>query len=360
MDQQRRLRNREREEELNLAKKELANKDEELNLSKMEEDLIKRTQESYEKKDYTGRFTSYIKEEYQSNFWKCQEGDHLIDIIPFRAGSLFPTVPQPNVRPGDWTYYFEVWDHTNIGQNEASFVCLNRMFNKPCPICEDLKEKRKTGEYEDEELKLLNPKRKVMYNIIVYDTEKEEKKGVQQWIVAHWFMEKHLVVLAKSPRKGGIIPFPSITQGKSIAFTRRGSGASNTEFLGHKFEDRDYKLDPKVLEMAKPLDELIIVHSYDEIAAAHFGTTRSKIQVETEEDIGIENDIKEQTETSIRKLQRQVKEVKEKVSEVKNRCPGGGVFGVDIEKLPHCSECKIWDDCVIEEERLEREKEKRY
>jgi uncharacterized Zn finger protein (UPF0148 family) len=41
------------------------------------------------------------------------------------------------------------------------------------------------------------------------------------------------------------------------------------------------------------------------------------------------------------------------------RCPGGGDFGLDIERLDHCGECKAWDKCSAESDRLAEERKKK-
>jgi hypothetical protein len=39
-------------------------------------------------------------------------------------------------------------------------------------------------------------------------------------------------------------------------------------------------------------------------------------------------------------------------------CPGGGTIGVDIDKLDHCMNCEVWDDCRDVKDRAAEEKQK--
>ena len=234
------------------------------NYKQLRESLLRRTEQSHNSRDSYGGFKSIFKEGLDVTFWDCREGTHLIDILPYQAGEN-----DPYNKPGDYTYVLDVWVHYGVGPNDDSYICLAKTYGKPCPICEHKRELQKQGDVDEDEIKALNPKRRVIYAIICYDSEKEEDKGVQIWEVAHFFMERHLSELAKNPRTGGFILFADPTsEGKSIQFTKRGRGAGNVEFIGHKFVDRDYDIPDEILDQVPCLDELIHIPTYEEVYEA--------------------------------------------------------------------------------------------
>ena len=95
----------------------------------------KRIKQTYDQSESKGGgiFKENLPDE---KFWKCKEGDHLVDIIPYFAGG---NDPDPEVGEGTDTYKLEVFAHGGIGPNEDMVVCLAKTFNKKCPICEHRK-----------------------------------------------------------------------------------------------------------------------------------------------------------------------------------------------------------------------------
>ena len=67
-------------------------------------------------------------------------------------------------------------------------LCLNRTFNKPCPVCEERQKMLDDGKkWDDDSVKALKPVRRAIYNVI--DTENPDGKdyllpsdfGNMQW-----------------------------------------------------------------------------------------------------------------------------------------------------------------------------------
>lgn len=235
--------------------------------------LLKRTEEAHQRINEYGKFGRFYAAPKGSSaplkIWKCKEGEHIIDIIPFLAGPK-----HHQVREGEPTYLLDIWVHQKVGMDENDIVCLARNYNEPCPICEYLNAKRLekdlTEEAEDA-LKALNPKRRCLYNVICYDSTREEDRGVQLWEVAHFLFEKKILSVARNPRGGGFVPFSSPDNGKSIYFEREGSGVTNTQYLGHKFIERQTAITDESLEEAYILDELITKFPYEEIKEMFLG-----------------------------------------------------------------------------------------
>jgi len=348
----------------------------------LRDDLLKRSQESYDKKDDSGRFGNIFKTtDKRLKFWKCGEGEHTIDIIPWLSGDNYPTKNYPDVVKGELVYVLDVWVHRGIGPDENTIVCPSRNYGKPCPICEDINEKRKDESFSDDSIKDISPKRRSIYQIVCYDSSAEEEKGVQIWDVAHFFMEKHIAELAKKPRSGGFVLFADPDEGKQIYFKRKGTGQTNTEFVAHQFLDRDYTIADETLDEGISLDDYIEVLSYEELEKMYWGrrmpsrtetgdespeptsdrvdTKRRRIPksepTKKEEDSPPwHEDTKEEAPTRRPRKPPVNKEEPKEKSSSDTECPGGGTFGVDIEQLSHCGTCKVWDDCALKAEQLNK------
>lgn len=338
----------------------------------MKAKLHQRVQTSYEKREDSGQFKNIFKEEYSQKVWKCGEGEHLIDIIPYPAGNY-----DPEAKPGDPTYVLILWVHYAIGVNQDAYVCLARNYNKPCPICEYREEIRRHEDFNEDLVKELTPKRRSIYNVVVYDTDKETAKGVQIFDSAHWCMEKHLAALAKIPERGAsraVVPyiyFPDPDEGKTVAFTRKGT-KRNTEFLGHKFLDRDYAIPDEYLEAAFQLDECIIVCEYEEIQLAFMGGADDSAPVEeapapTAPPVAetpairarrpLPNPIPAPTPAPAAPVNpsprtRATAPPPAATTETGEECPAGGTFGVDAEQLEACPTCPLWDACSAEADKI--------
>jgi hypothetical protein len=225
-------------------------------------------------KDTKGRFPTVIRKDLLPagvEVWQCKEGDHLLDILPFAAGSDFPLDPntgEPIVTEGDLAYVLDVRVHQNVGSMKAPYVCPYENFGLPCPICEFIKD----NDLDTDEWKKVSPKRRVFYQIWLHNSRETEKKGIMLWEMSHYSMEEKLAAIAALPRGGGAINFSDHDEGKSIAFTRKGSGATNTQYLGHRFIDRELKIPDKLLDMTFPLDQMVKMHpTYEEIEEAFKG-----------------------------------------------------------------------------------------
>lgn len=343
----------------------------------LQEGLLKRSQESYDKKDDTGRYGTFFRAKSElgdKEFWKCGEAEHQIDIIPWIAGSNYPS-KNYKIAEGDIAIVLDLWVHYNVGPNEDSVVCPARNYGNPCPICEHVNQLRKEEDSDDDVIKEKLPKRRSIYQIVCYDSNDEEAKGVQIWDVAHYFMERHLTELSQKPKRGGFIPYADPDEGKQVYFKRKGQGQFNTEYMAHQFLDRDYVIDDGILDSTISLDEAIVVLSYEELRNKYWGgedtpatgpdeeeeqpTTkparaakRAPVQKEPEEEEAPQEE-KEPEEQPKPRTRVRKQPAQEEESDG-GKCPAGGVFGKDIDKpLPECDNCEVWDDCAAEADRLE-------
>jgi len=240
---------------------------------KMGEKLNKRIETG--RKQSKGNRKSIIKPEEEVQNLIVGDGDHLVDLIPYTAGKHDPLVPE-----GDPTYTYEYKAHVNVGPNNLIFLCPTEMFNEPCPICEKRQRLREKGASKDV-YKVLFPKKRNLYNVICYD-KGEEKKGVQVWDVSWHYFEKFILAISKKKgrhgKPGKKINFAHPDKGKSISFEVEPAKGEDDypKYLGHSFDDRDYKISDEILDDAKILDMIVHRPTYDEILEADKGKKGKK------------------------------------------------------------------------------------
>jgi hypothetical protein len=350
--------------------------------SAMKKSLAKKQESSEKSKDDRGKFHGIFKDDVEGlNLWKVGEGDHEFDIIPYEAGK---NDPDKLINPGDFTYTLILWVHRGIGINEDSYICLAKTYGKKCPVCEYQASLRDT-DASDDEIKKWNPTRRTYYNVLVYDNEKEQAKGIQILDIAHYYMEPELLALSRPRSRGGAdtgekIYFASPDRdGKSISFFKEGKGL-NTAYKAFKFIDRDYDLDQEIIDKAHCLDEIIHIPEYQEVKEAlELGLPEEATskKVKEEEDIPSEGrqrrgssasayeenkekapeekkeEEKPEDKKEEEKPEEKIEEKQEKTEDKKYVCPSSeGTFGVDLEKLGACAKCTIWDPCSDESARL--------
>ena len=361
--------------------------------------------ESYSRRRDVGKFRKiYVGLPIEE--WQMKEGEHSVDIIPYIAGKK-----DPNTKEGAITYRCECWVHYGVGLNEDAYLCTSQLpkhVATPCPICEhvfELRKKSRSGNISEthekeltDEIKRWTPKRRCFYNVWVHDTLNDEKSGVKLFDASHYLFEKPLVEQSKLPRGGGFIPFADPDRGKTIIFTREGTG-TNTKIVGLKFDDRD-PIPDAILSQAISIDEFIEMVAYEEIEKAFLSAKEDESEdeenddkkeplknetsrfveqyrkemssekqeapkYEGDDDIPFDNKqekkLEEQarpavTETLPKEEQKPTKVVAEKTPEKQSSevltCPvEGGRFAVDAMAFPDCEECKANEMCLDENER---------
>ena len=320
--------------------------------AKSREELLRRTQESSERREGGDASLRYFKSDMDLPLWQARitkEDPHIIDIIPFIAGKNYPTKVDKRhpIKEGDYTYWLEVYVHTNIGPGKEWIVCPSRNFGLPCPICEEIDQRIKDGQ-EWDICKDISPKRRCVYNIVCYDDAKEESKGVQIWEVSYKYGEGPIQLAAKNPRGGGAIAFADVDVGKSVSFE-----VANDEYRtiqGHKLLDRDYIIPDSTLDKAFTLDEVIVLRTYEEIEKLFSGKSSEKKEDAKQE--GAPADIPASSDS----VRRRPRENAPASVSSDNPCPSNGKFGIDIDQLVSCGECKKYDACADEAEKIEADK----
>ena len=328
------------------------------NRAEMRKEIGNRSEESYRKKD-GGGFSKYFKTDKDYPIWSAsvtKEDPHMLDIVPFQVGDNYPVLDDKGtkLKKGSWAYYLDIYIHPSVGPNNAQYVCPAKNFGLPCPICEGVATLLKDGTEWAEISETL--KRRNVYNVICYDSEKEEQKGVQIFEVSHHYMEKKLQQIAKRPRGGGTVTFADPDEGKIISFSVASDDMKTIE--GHQFLDRmvgdkTYVLSDEDLAGAYCLDEIIEVLSYEELFTIYY-----QKPVEKSTDLDTE---KQESGPSSGRRGRFAQENKEEDVPLApgTKCPKGHIFGVEIDKYDDCTRCldDEYNECAKEKQKIEEQKE---
>lgn len=353
--------------------------------AELKNELRKRVKESGDRKEDSGRWRTFLDPAKIEGIpiWKPEKGEHIIDILTYKTGPNDPYLDE-----GKWAYVLDVWVHQGVGVNEDNYVCLARNWEKPCPICDFQKEYMLHENFNEKIANSLYPKRRTVYNIICYDSTKEEDKGIQIWEVAHFFIEKDLSSLAKDRRTGEPITFSHPETGMSLSFEIKagtyqdaeGNTRPSTVYVGLKFEQRDYNLwdlyqDEDGNLDIKPycLDDLIKIPTYEELEKIFLAGVPKDLLLGKEQATrpASDQDSTESGTVGSRRSRRQKSNPpaeeqadKEPVSNTPaeekktdtpaegNQCPHGGVFGTDINTMESCNNCEVWDDCARKRDQL--------
>lgn len=330
----------------------------------MKQDLLKTTQDSIDHREDSTEYGSiFIKENIPEGvqFWRPDYGDHLFDMIPFQVGGEHPVYPK-----GQWIYLLDIQAHMNIGSMFDDYVCQVRTYKENDPICDYIRAcpRSGTGSLSTNEYKVIAPKRRCAYLVWVHDTPEDEAKGIQIWEVAHWNSERNISAIAKHPKGGAPVPFSDVEDGKSIAFSvvktgkyidSQGKEQDSKDFSGFRFCDRETPIPDDFDEQIFSLDLCIKWKPTWEEQAKAFPMSNSDAPNRPTLPASTQEPSKE-TQSDDTPIQDEPDPDEKAVEVVEGECPGGGQFGVDMEKLPECNGCDIWDACADEADKILKKK----
>lgn len=245
------------------------------------DDLQKEYEESYATKDDRGFalgsiFDMEVIAKLGIDIWRPDIGEHVIDVIPFYAGTQ-----HPNKAQGLLTYKVDLWAHQRIGSMNDFFICAASTWKRPDPICTYMK----ANYIEDKkQYNAIKASRRCAYLIWCHDNQEQIDKGIQIFEVAHFFFEKKVAEIAKKPRSGGFTDWTHYDHGNhvywSIGKTGKyedptGTKRDSIEYTAFQLLQRETPAIPDfILEQSFALDEAIKMHPTDEeVSQAFFGTT---------------------------------------------------------------------------------------
>ena len=231
------------------------------------------------------KFDGILKDGIQN--FKVNDGDNSIRILP------------PTWENADH-YGYDVHVHYNIGPDNQQYLCLQKMKNEACPICEE--KKRAVASGDAEYAKQLEPTRRVLIYLI--DRQKE-KEGIKVWSMP-WTLDRDFSILSTDKKTGENLYIDDPEDGYDIEFERKGK-PPKVEYLGIQIARRSSSLDnDSALEHAieKPLPEVLNFFDYDHIKNVFSGGTPKKESDKKSDDKETKEKTPEYTYEEIQELSR--------------------------------------------------------
>jgi len=207
--------------------------------------------------------------------FKSQMNDNFIRIMPPKDPKMF------------WAR--EVYIHSEIGANRATFLCMNKMFGKPCPVCEYV-EQLKTQNLNPEAIKPLYARKRFL--MFVYDVRDDSTiaKGLR-WYDAPGKLVSEIILKSKDKRTKAVVDVCDPVEGRDIEFVRKGQGLK-TDYAGI-----DLKITADVpadwYENVPTFDEVLIIPTYEQVQRELTGG------VAAENRPANESPVEEQVETEV-------------------------------------------------------------
>lgn len=310
-------------------------------MSSLDEKLGRRTKDNVDNKGKSrGKSFLNFAQFGDVKLYKPSEGHNLIDILPY----IVSTNRHPQgIAKGDPDYILDIWIHQGVGENDDAFVCLERTFRKPCPICEEREARLKAGsDWKSEDVQDLLPSRKAVYNVI----EEDEPDLIQIFIASYAYFERDglLDELEDYEKKEEQIIFSSLSDGRSIKFKAKTHKFGKRDYFKYKrftFEKRDKPYPESILDKVYPLDSMLVIPTYEEVRDAFFAVP--------------DDDEDENRSSSEDKETQSLKDEVEQITEGSD-CPNGHKFGTDCDEKPECENCdeKKWKECAAMQTEIKR------
>lgn len=163
-----------------------------------------------------GARDSYIRDEFK--LFNAKGGNYSIRILP-------PTWDDAD------HYGKDVFVHYNIGPDGGAFLCLDKMNNETCPICEERNSAEKQG--EEELAAAMKPTKRVLVWLIDRDKENE---GPKLWAMP-WTFDRDLSACAIDKKTQEVYQLDDPDEGFDVSFEVTGSGTTK-KYIGIQLDRR--------------------------------------------------------------------------------------------------------------------------
>ena len=292
---------------------------------------------------------------------KSGKETNYIDILPFEiTEKWYKNLRSVSGSPigldvGFTDYKLEIPIHRNVGENNDIFLCLRQAFGKKCPLCEEMFDEynKNEADQDDKKIDALKPKWRCFYNIYDYDGNSEE---IQLWEDISYYLFEESLQEAMETEDDGIVTFSDLEMGSSISFKGRDKKLGKNSFVeAHSISFKEREVyEESILDKTFPLDKMLVIPTYEQIAKAHLGMdedNESEVENEPVED----EESEEKTEkTKSRSRKRFKDDENEHATESQEEnpfhtCPAGREFGVDCDPADqNCENCEedIFQACA--------------
>lgn len=212
-----------------------------------------RTAASVEKRAAgTSNFQGIIKDAYKT--WRPANGDNFVRILP------------PTWEGADH-FGFDVYSHYQVGPSRATVLCLARMKETKCPICEARIKAERMNE-DEATINALRASRQVLVWMI---DMKDKDKGPMIWAMAPT-IDKELALSSKDRETGELYMIDNPETGYNVSFSRTGEGIQ-TKYSGFQLAKRATSVEDDWIEfiVGEPLPDCLVWRTYAEIKALFEG-----------------------------------------------------------------------------------------
>ena len=285
-----------------------------------------------------------------------------IDILPFEitqpwykdlrsnSGSILGA----DSEVGFLDYKLEIPVHKNVGEGNDVFLCLRLAFGKKCPICEEMYAEWDKDDVDQDAKKIqaLKPSWRCFYNVYDYDGE---GTAVMLWEDFSYYLFEEALQEAIETEDEGIATFSDLEQGASVEFKGREKKIGKNSFVeAHSisFKERE-AYGEEILKETFPLDAMLVIPTYEQVAKAHLGMDDDEGEEETPSE--------SQTEpaSSGRTRGKKAEEETPDESPPWNECSAGLDFGVSYNASPECESCDedTFQACAAKQKELKKEAE---
>jgi hypothetical protein len=216
-----------------------------------------------------------------------------LDILPYTVSDP----KHPNQEVGELYYTRTFYVHKNVGASHLTFVCAQKTFGKPCPICDYRAKIIKDPETDEDLIKDISPKIRQLYNVVDY-TNKD--KGVQVWDISwHLFGKKLTDYLYNSDEEDDYYRFADIEDGLTLRLGLEQAswrGSTYYEVVSIEFKQRknDYAgADADLLENVYDLDKILKVVDYEKLKNIFLEVMNEESENDIEDDSDDDLDLDE-------------------------------------------------------------------
>jgi hypothetical protein len=197
-----------------------------------------------------GDFVSFVSSDFK--MFAPAKGDNYVRILP------------PSWDNADH-YGLDVYVHYNIG-DRGSALCLQKMFGKPCPMCQ---EQMRAQRANDEELaKELKAGKRVLVWVL---NRKAEQDGPMVWAMP-WTLDRDIAKCGRDPDTGEVLNIDDPENGYDISFERTGEGIT-TKYSGIRPSRRTSSVSQEFIDWIEefPLPTVLIEMDAEEMMELYNG-----------------------------------------------------------------------------------------
>lgn len=195
--------------------------------------------------------------------WKVTDKSHKIRLLP--------SYPNDNIN----FYGMIVYIHTNVGVNNNQYLCLKKMKNQKCPICE---QQVVLWDTEPEMAKDLYPQTRYLVWVIDLSIEKEKQNSLI-WSCPKTAMDDILGISYKKSTDE-ILNLSNVDDGIAIYFDREKKGQTSfSQYKNFQLDDKVTVVKDEWLEAICSFEEVLHYATYDEIQSDFLGTEISQKEV---------------------------------------------------------------------------------